>query len=270
MASIRVNDRKLVQVVLVDDGSSPPLAPIISEYLNSSDAVLQQANRGRSAALRNGILAANSEFLLIMDSDDEFLPGALDRVVTDIQRLDPRLIGLVYECSRFDSGLAIAKLPAEVEGTLLSLRADHHIKGDLKEVVRTTMVKRALYPDPGAERRVPTSYIWAGVSSFGHVKTIDASVVRHRYLPGGMTTSIRKLKQQNPYWLARTYLRTATAPKNAYRSIYFRWLQGLKALAVPAASLNQEELLQLRRALGLPGFISASLGAKVLQLGKVT
>jgi glycosyltransferase involved in cell wall biosynthesis len=267
LGSIALDDRNLVEVVLVDDGSEPPLEAAAREFLESTDLVMRQENRGRSAALRVGILAASGDYLLIMDSDDEFIPGALNRIVEEVAGLTPDIAGIAYECVDFDTGAPIARLPPNLVTPLLALRADHLVKGDLKEVVRTPLVKGALYPDPGQERRVPTSYIWAGVSGVGCVKTRALPVVRHRYLDGGMTRSIAKLKKQNPFWLARTYLRIATAPVSAYHSRMYRLMHGVKTLSVRGARLQNNDITLLRKSLGLPAYVLASIGGFLLRMG---
>ncbi|RYF36159.1 MAG: glycosyltransferase family 2 protein [Cytophagaceae bacterium] len=196
-----------VQIVLVDDGSSPPLEGVFKEHAIGIDKYFRQDNRGRAAALREGLLRAEGEYVMLMDSDDEFILGGIPKILEDIDRSQQQGgIGFVYECADYDSGRVIAGLSsAPAMATLLALRADHNVRGDLKEVVRRSILLEELYPDPLEERRVPTSYIWAGVSRHGPVLIRPYPIVRHRYLPGGMTKTIRQLKRNNPKWLCQTY-----------------------------------------------------------------
>jgi len=246
-----------VEVVLVDDGSDPPLGEVLSSTLRERDVVITQTNRGRASALRHGLLACSSEFVMIMDSDDEMIEGAIDRILADIDELKADFVGLVYETVEYDTGRSISTLPHVPSATLLELRADFRVKGDLKEVVRVDVVRSSLYSDPSPERRVPTSYIWAGVSSAGKVRVIPHAVVRHRYLPGGMTRSIATLKRNNPNWLARTYYKTATAAPTAYKSRWFRLQNSAKALSVAGNPLLSEEVGKMARMLGPLGFFIA-------------
>lgn len=265
LRSIDVADRRRIQVVVVDDGSDPPLELSVSNELNSQDILFRQPNRGRAAALREGVLRANGMFLMFMDSDDEFVPHALDQVVHDLAGPFPDgRVGMVYDCVNFETGAPTGNLPDGLVATLLGLRADYHIKGDLKEVVLAEAIVASLYSDPGAERRVPTSYIWAGVSGHGVVVTRSLPVVRHRYLSGGMTDLIRVLKRTNPFWLVRTYLRIATASPNVYRSWRFRVASAAKALAVDGGGLESAHLRTLKQSLGFIGFgIAVAIGRVV-------
>lgn len=258
-------DRNKVEIVVVDDGSTPPLAVHISDLLESQDKLIVQQNRGRGAALRAGILVASGEHTLLMDSDDEFVPHMLDSLLDELRdQLGPSSVGLVYETVGFDRGDAISRLPHKVDATLLSLRADWGVRGDLKEIIRTSVLKAALYADPGSERRVPTSFIWSGVSECGSVRTIARALVRHRYLENGMTKSIRALKRENPYWLSRTYLRIATARQGTYKSVAYRFRAAVKVMSVADARLVPAEIESLKRSVGQVRYWTAKgLGAMV-------
>jgi glycosyltransferase involved in cell wall biosynthesis len=257
-----------VQVVLVDDGSEPSLEAVFSRHSISVDLFLRQQNRGRAAALREGLLRAEGNYVLIMDSDDEFIHGAIEKILADIKSdLALEKVGFVYECTEFDSGEVIARLPDSGERTLLGLRADDGVRGDLKEVVLRQTVLAMIYPDPGCERRVPTSYIWAGVSGYGKVQARSFPVVRHRYLPGGMTKNINALKKQNPKWLLKTYVRIACAPKSSYRSSRYRFLNAVKAMAVVGSCPDAGDLKAMRDSLGVLPYLAASICAHALRAG---
>lgn len=251
--------RERVEIVVVDDGSDPPLSTCIGQHLAIQDRLCRQNNLGRASALREGILSAQGKFILLMDSDDEFVDGAVTRILSDLAMLPHSNVGLVYECVNFQSGELIARLPSGVSASLLALRADYKVRGDLKEVVRRSIVVAELYPEVTGERRMPTSYIWAGVSNHGPVEVKSCPVVRHRYLPGGMTSSIRKLKRESPNGLAMTYLRVATANDSAYRSRIFRARYAVGALSVRGSSVGFAGRTRLRRSLGGLWFLLVSL-----------
>ena len=63
------------EVIVVDDGSTDDPGSVAARY---RDVVLvQQPNRGRSAARNAGARLARGEFLVFLDADDRLLPGAL-------------------------------------------------------------------------------------------------------------------------------------------------------------------------------------------------
>lgn len=76
-----------LEVIVVDDGSQPPLAP------RRGVRWLRQEARGRGAARNRGVAAARGEWVAFLDADDRWRPGGLAR------RLDRALSGgadLVY------------------------------------------------------------------------------------------------------------------------------------------------------------------------------
>lgn len=65
-----------LEIIVVDDASSPPVAPIVAAY----PGVLylrQESNQGPGPARNRGIAHASHPLVAILDDDDELLPGAL-------------------------------------------------------------------------------------------------------------------------------------------------------------------------------------------------
>jgi glycosyltransferase involved in cell wall biosynthesis len=80
LASIAEQGDAEAEVVVVDDGSTDDttlrLARLRPEFA-SPLVVLQQPNRGPSAARNAGIRVATGDYLYFLDADDRLLPGAL-------------------------------------------------------------------------------------------------------------------------------------------------------------------------------------------------
>lgn len=68
------------EIIVVDDGSTDEIQSIIEE-LNATSKIpiylIRQSNSGPSTARNRGALAANSLFILFLDSDDRLLPDAI-------------------------------------------------------------------------------------------------------------------------------------------------------------------------------------------------
>lgn len=75
------------EIVVVDDGSEPPLEPRIAELGLPMVRVVSQANGGSAAARHAAIMAARGEFALVLDSDD-FIHASKPRLHMEAMRRD--------------------------------------------------------------------------------------------------------------------------------------------------------------------------------------
>lgn len=74
------------EVIIVDDGSTDD-TPAVLRALGSDDrvSVYTQENQGAHAALNRLLEMARGDFLFILNSDDAFKPGRLDRLATALE-----------------------------------------------------------------------------------------------------------------------------------------------------------------------------------------
>ena len=68
------------EIIVVDDGSTDATRQLIKKHF-SEVKYLYQTNRGVSAARNVGINAASGDWLALLDSDDEWLPGKLEQQI---------------------------------------------------------------------------------------------------------------------------------------------------------------------------------------------
>src|SRR6266849_4364482 len=73
------------EVIVVNDGSTDGTALVLRSY-GSKIRVIEQSNRGVSAARNAGAAIARGEYLAFLDDDDEWLPGKLAKVVLALDR----------------------------------------------------------------------------------------------------------------------------------------------------------------------------------------
>lgn len=70
-----------IEIVLVDDGSTPPAADSLARKLAPPHRIVRQENRGLLFARLAGLREARGEFVLFLDSDDLIGPEKLTRHV---------------------------------------------------------------------------------------------------------------------------------------------------------------------------------------------
>jgi len=66
-----------LEVLVVDDGSGHPPDDILSLLADGRIRLLKRAHGGKGAAVNAGVQLAQSEFVCVLDQDDEMLPGRL-------------------------------------------------------------------------------------------------------------------------------------------------------------------------------------------------
>jgi glycosyltransferase involved in cell wall biosynthesis len=78
----------ITRVIVVDDGSNPPIDQRTLESEHAPDLVVRlDQNRGPSAARNAGAAHARSEFILFLDSDDELLPRGVEALLEQKKKL---------------------------------------------------------------------------------------------------------------------------------------------------------------------------------------
>ena len=76
--------RSPAEVIVVDDGSTDDTADLVERRFPSV-RLLRQVNRGVSAARNRGIEASESEWIALLDSDDEWWPRKLERQMSALK-----------------------------------------------------------------------------------------------------------------------------------------------------------------------------------------
>jgi glycosyltransferase involved in cell wall biosynthesis len=104
LASVeRVRNSNLLEVIVVDDGSSEvETRKILGELEHEGHCVLRQPNRGASAARNAGIRLANGEFILPLDSDNCLRDVYLNKGVSVLNE-NPS-VGVVYADAEYFGG----------------------------------------------------------------------------------------------------------------------------------------------------------------------
>ncbi|MBP9989695.1 MAG: glycosyltransferase family 2 protein [Ruminococcus sp.] len=80
---INQNVFSLIQLILVDDGSSDGSRKICDEYSDRYENIISihQKNSGVSVARNTGIENADGEWISFLDSDDYFISGAFEKIL---------------------------------------------------------------------------------------------------------------------------------------------------------------------------------------------
>ena len=210
-----------LEIVIFDDGSTDGIEKKIkSKNFKFKLKFYKTTNRGRSSALADAIIMSSGSFVIIMDSDDYFLPGGIDQIkktILQYKNIYCFLFGVKVKKKNF----FYKKIPPNnLKANLLKLRADYKIRGDMKEVVKSQVIKKCIYKKSYAYRRTPTSLIWECISRKLECLTISKCIVVKEYDNLGMTASISNIKYDNSVPMMDLYERYSNS--KLYSSRLFR------------------------------------------------
>ena len=90
--SALAQNRNLAEIIVVDDGSKDGSQEFLESYGDAIQLVKFTVNQGAIAARNHGASLAKGEYIIFLDGDDLFMPGAFEIYERVVQALHPALI----------------------------------------------------------------------------------------------------------------------------------------------------------------------------------
>lgn len=150
--SVAAQTYRPLELIVVDDGSEPPLEEHLSlpsDDLTRAAVLRQERNQGPNVARNRGIEAASGSYFAFLDSDDEWLPEKIERQVAGLQANSGAEVSYTG-CRLVDAeGRLNSIRRAEAEGDLL----DRLLREDVVGTYSVVMTSRSAVelvggPDP--------------------------------------------------------------------------------------------------------------------------
>jgi glycosyltransferase involved in cell wall biosynthesis len=171
----------LLEVVVVDDGSTDGTADIVRPFLRDARArYLRTDHCGVSAARNRGIAATTMPLVAFLDADDVWLPGKLARQV-DLFERSPGL-AVVYgrrRCVNEQGRLLDRPSECLIRGQVLSTMFRYNFVCLSSTVVRRDVLKEV----GGFDEAVPSGVdydLWLRIAAKYHFDYVDEPVVLYR------------------------------------------------------------------------------------------
>ncbi|MES2579547.1 MAG: glycosyltransferase family A protein [Pseudomonadota bacterium] len=167
--------------VIVDDGSTDNTQQLIRQWEKLADFPIiyrLQPNLGKHIAFNKGVNLAKSSLFLPIDSDDAFLPDALEKMWYWWQQIPEserhQFTGIVTLC-QFENGEVCGNLFHEspLDTNALDLQYKYKKKGETWGFHRTEILKQYPFPSDSAVRFVPENIVWDAIASQYKIRCIN-------------------------------------------------------------------------------------------------
>ncbi len=125
--SVLAQDYPNIEYIIVDGGSKDCSADIIRKYEQHLAWWVSEKDRGHADGLNKGFSHATGEIFAWLNSDDQYLPGAISEAVAFLKE-HPQ-VGMVYGDANLtdDAGKVISRFPARQTDYRRMLRGSVHI-----------------------------------------------------------------------------------------------------------------------------------------------
>ncbi len=192
--------------LIVDDGSTDDTRTLVHRWQEEADFPIRyywQENQGKHVAHNTAAGLARGELTVILDSDDQLVDDALERLRGHWEAIPP------HERSRFAGveGLA-AYLDGEIEGTpfpkdvldsdYIEIRGKYGVTGDKKGAIRTDLLRAFPFPHFPGEKHIRPSLLWRRLSCDYTFRFINEVIQLKELQPGGLSSDRFRLRVNNP------------------------------------------------------------------------
>lgn len=190
-----IND---LEIIVVDDGSTDGTQDELLKRFNNQIVYIYQENRERGAARNIGIKSAKGEYIVWLDSDDEWYPDHLETILNKTS--DKKEVGLVYTLARCVSetgkDLGLHQKNGTPSGDVLEMI----IKGNFV-TFSTACIRKEVFEKVGffsEDREMSGSedwQMWVRIACHFHFYNISEVTVKYRVHDNASMSDINIIKK---------------------------------------------------------------------------
>lgn len=202
---------KYFEWLVVDDGSRDETESVVAGFIAEGKIdirYIKKDNGGKHTAVNLAAKEAKGELFFIADSDDWLPKAAISKVIEiygSIKSNDDYagVCGLdEYE----DGSIVGSGLPQPIiDASPQDIRAKWGVRGDLKEVFKTAVIKEFPFPEIEGEKFCPEVLIWNRIGSKYKLRYFNEPIYTVEYQPDGITSSIIIARKNSPIATMMTY-----------------------------------------------------------------
>lgn len=190
--------------IVVNDGSKDNTDEVIQSFIIDNKIqirYIKQDNGGKHRSVNRGVKKAQGEIIFILDSDDWLLPNSIETVAKVYQDIanDNSFAGVCGLDIYADGTIIGEGMPQEViDSTSIDIRMKYHVKGDLKEVFKTSVLREIPFPEIEGEKFCPEIVVWNRIAKKYKLRFFNLPIYMVEYQPEGITSYITKARMMSP------------------------------------------------------------------------
>ena len=197
-SSLELQTYRDFEWLVVDDGSTDDTRSLIDSYSRKATFPIRyvyQDNAHKKTAFNRGVRESRGELFLQLDSDDECVPNALERLWWNWMNIPEgergRFSAVTALCVDENGHIVGTRFPAEedrnwIDSDSLEIHYRYHVQGEKWGFHRTDVLKEFPFPE-NVHGLVPEGVVWSVISR--HYRTRYVNEALRIYHRGGSGNS---------------------------------------------------------------------------------
>jgi glycosyltransferase involved in cell wall biosynthesis len=226
-ASVLAASDPRIEYRIVDGGSTDGTAATLAVLAAQGVQVVSEPDRGISDAMNKGVRLAHGDWVAHLHADDTYLPGALARVLEEIERDDADVL-----CGWM--------IKAEDTGDILCRCDPRHLRFDMALNHPSTFVRRSLFEQHGG-----FDTTLKNAMDYDFFLRVFLTGARFRVLPFAVSRMAAGGQSERSLWktLAETHVvrrrRLRSGPTRSSAYLWMLYAKGSTRIALQKAGFNR-------------------------------
>lgn len=190
--------------LIIDDGSTDNTFELVQKMIKENKIkikYLKKENGGKHTALNYGISKINSDYLLILDSDDELSDNAIELMYKYIDKYDnDNKIAAISFLKGYDKDNAVEKkvFKNETISNNIDFRYNQGYLKDMAELYKTKILKKYPFPEYFEEKFISECIVWNKIALDYKTVYVNDIIYFCNYLNDGLSKNWLKQVINSP------------------------------------------------------------------------
>jgi glycosyltransferase involved in cell wall biosynthesis len=208
--SLNAQTFKDFEWVIVDNASSDNTEELVHSWQQDAAYEIRYRRKtfgGKHTSINVGVEMAQSEFFVMLDSDDWLVPTALERMLELWQAIpdQDRFSAVVGLCARPDGSIVGDRFPSDpLDSNAVELNHGLKIRGDKMSLGRTAVMREFPFPFQESPGFVTESLVWNRMAQRYQERYVNEVFAIKDYQPDGLSDRALEMQIRMPL-AARLY-----------------------------------------------------------------